>query len=578
MINFESIKKQIFTFSELIAAILGFIFFYLSLAFFAPGGPLSTDVFWYTNAGLNGIKDPFILNRYFHVFFQAVFLTIAPSPLIALQHFWAFLIAGTSLLIYFSGRYFSRHSTPLHGLLGVGLFLSIGAIADTSGIPLVDITAMFMLMLIVCVYIFSARRNHTSIWLLFLTGFLLFLAFKTKESTLAGGILLLGLGFSAENTFKLSLWARRFFYIVCGVIAGVFFFALLNAVFVGDPLFGWRPEEISVFLRTYVHGAGSAEQQPGVDNWFTAYFLSGLWFPFLLYVISSGKVAVNEELGPKLRLVWLIPLGVILFVTLSVGNQWGFQPRFIFPALPVISFLGPLFLNFDMQSLTDRRARATAFLFFFFGLAFIFLFRVVLRLVAPQIGLDIGVFLMVIFIPVLLSAILGLVFFWKQVPLTGSILIALMMIAIFTIPAMENVKKMVRDKPNLHLTNRIFYPLATFSNHIQYRTGMQIYVSGNTWATLGVGSYAKDQNELASLFNMYFNSISTMDNYTLSFDAHNIPQDLVNMHYNYAFISLGDWEKIRKDPGILALIEEIYMVLAEPGTQVVFLSLINQER
>jgi hypothetical protein len=571
MTRIDSIKKQGFTYFEIIAAFVGFIILYLSLAFFATGGPLSTDVFWYTNAGINGIKDPFILNRYFHVFFQAVFLKLAPSPLVGLQHFWAFLLAGTSLLIYFSGRYFTRQTTPLHGLLGVGLFLSIGAFADTSGIPLVDITAMFMLMLIVSVYIASARRNHTSIWLLLFTGFLLFLAFKTKESTLAGGILLLGLGFTAESTFNLSLMLRRFFYIILGAVAGFIFFTMLSAVFLGDPFFGWRPAEISTFLRTYVHGAGSAEQLPGSDNWFTAYFLSGLWFPFLLYLISAGKAAVNDEIGSKLRLVWLVPLGVILFVTLTIGNQWGFLPRFIFPALPIISFLGPLFLNFDLQSLVESRARTAAILLFFFGLAFIFIFRVALRFFAPQLGMDIGVFLTVIFVPVLVSIILAAAFFWRHLSIQGSIVIALLMIAIFSIPVVENGKKMVRDKPNLHLTNRIFYPLSAFSDHIQYVGGMQVYVSMNTWNTLGVGRYANDQNKIASLFNIHFNSETTMENYTLSSEAQDIPQDLLNFHYNYAFLSMVDWQLIIDDPEIQSLIEQKYMVLADAHNSVVFL-------
>jgi hypothetical protein len=330
MIKINALKNQAARYVEILVAIFGFFFLYLALAIFALGGPISTDIFWYMNTGLNDIKDPFILNRYFHVFLEAIFLKAASSPLVGFQYYWAFLIAGTCLLIYLTARYFSPRSRPLHGLLAVALFFTIGAIADASGVAFVDTTAMFMVLLLVSVYLASARNEHRSIGLILLFGVLFYLAFKTKETTLAGSVLLIGFGYTSENVFNWKVLFRRLVYWVIGVAVGVIFFIILNSIFLHDPLFGLRLGDFRNFFQGYASQTLNSKKFPFPDNWYTTYFLRNLWIPFILFLISGAKAALDPDISPKFRLIWLVPLTVIVFVTATIGNQWGLEPRFIF--------------------------------------------------------------------------------------------------------------------------------------------------------------------------------------------------------------------------------------------------------
>jgi hypothetical protein len=560
MINLKSHPGRLF---EIMAAFLGFVGLYLGLALFAPGGPISTDITAYMNVGLNGIASPTIMNRYFHVFLEAIFLKTASTPLVGVQHFWAFLIAGTSLLIYISARIFSKKSNPLHGLLAVALFLSINSIAGTAGVAFVDITAMFMVILLTMVYILSARRVHEVDWLIALFGFLFYLAFRTKETTLSAGFLVLGFGFSGVSGFRWSNLLKRSVYLIFGVLGGVFFFAILSWIFLGDPIFGLRIEDIRIFLQTYVQGAVSAEKAPSIDNWYSAFLFADLLIPFSLYLISGLKASADPETGPELRLVWLVPLAEILFVIVTIGNQWGYNSRFVFPILPCICLLGPQFLNLHFSTLATRKERVSAIVLVASGLALIVFARLIVRYLAPRIGWDIGVYLAVVFIPVFLTIILGLAIYWKRISVRESFIISVLLIAILTIPLVHNFKVMVRDHPNLEKSQEIFYPFSAFSGQIHFTPAMLLYIQNNVWDLMGESEYAKDRNEIAAIFNVYFDASSTKENFVLSGNPSSIPSDLLANPYTDALISFAEWQRIAADPQIKSLLEQKYQAYFE---------------
>jgi hypothetical protein len=127
------LMKQILARLDLILAIIGSGSIGVLLARYALGGPLSTDILLYMNAGLNPIKETFILNRYFHVFLEGLFLRSAPSPLIGYQYYWAFLIAATAFFVYYNARSFTKTSTIIHGLLAAAFFLSVRYFAAEAG-------------------------------------------------------------------------------------------------------------------------------------------------------------------------------------------------------------------------------------------------------------------------------------------------------------------------------------------------------------------------------------------------------------------------------------------------------------
>ncbi len=556
---------------ELTLALLGVVTLYFLLAIFAPGGPLSTDVIGYANVGIAGLREPAILNRYFHVFLQLVFIKLAPTPLAGMQDFWAFLIAGTCGLIYLAARTFSHHSHVLHGLLAVGLFLSINEIADTAGITHVDITAMFMMMLFTVTLILSARLNHRSIGLLMLLGFLLYLAFRTKETTLVVGIPLLGLGMAGEKPFDWRQFLRKLLYVFIGILLGVIFFILLDVVFLHDPWFGFRLSELHIFFSNYVGNLLGAEKIPGSTNWYTEYLFAGLLLPFTLYVISAAKTAREQEAYPGLRLVWLIPLAVITFVILAVNSQWGLAPRYVLTILPFICFLGPQYLNLDLSANSSNRQRLWAVLIFVIGLALTVIVRLLIRVFMPRLGWDIASFLAIVFIPILFSIILAFSFYWKAPSQIVSSLMAVLIIAIIAIPLVTNAKTVVLVHPNQNESQNLFYPFSAFPDQIHYTQGMNMYVSLNTFSAVSMSTFVKDRSELSALFNVYFAAGSTKTNFTLASDSVDMAADLLQSNFNYALISRSEWNDINQDSLISSQLDQRYQVILEDRNLVVLL-------
>ena len=560
MNNLKEGNQKKYFYLEIFAVTLGSIALFLVFANFALGGPNSTDVTWYMNVGLNGIKDTFIINRYFHVFLEALFLKLSPTPLIGLQNYWAFLVAGTSLGVYLAARLLNSRTNSLHGLLAVAFFFSVGAITDTAGLPLVDITAMFMVLLIVVLYVISARKEHVSKNLIIIIGLLFLLSLKTKETTLPVAILFLGFGYVADKRFDLKVFFKRLGLVMIGVVFGIGLFLLLNMIFLGDPLFGFRLVEIQKFLETYVSGSQSSEKYSGYENWITAYFLNDMWIIFLVYLISGTKAAFNPFVKKGNLLVWLVPLAVILFATFSVGNQWGFQPRFIFPAIPIICLLGPQFLNLDLRNIHENNKRLTAISFFIIGLFALFVFRISIRYIFNNTGWDITIFMAAVITPVLVTIILACVFLLKRIPLYASYLISVLLIAIVSVPITHNLKQIIINQPNKIASERLIYPFTSFSGKIEFTSDMKFYISQDVWRKMETSYFLKDRVEISSLFNIVFNASSTKNNFITPNESATIPLDLDDSIYSSVLLSIDNWQAINTNQELITWIEENYTV------------------
>ncbi len=553
----DKLRTNFWRITEIALVILGFALLFLGLALYAPGGPLSTDVFWYMNVGINRIKDTFILNRYFHVYLQAIFLKLAPTPQAGLQYFWAFLMSGACLLAYLGARNFSQQSRPWHGILAALLLLSIKDLADNAGVAWVDLTAMFMVALIAVIFLFSLKKQHGSTGLLLLLGGLFFLAFKTKETTLVSGLLFVGLGFDAAGAFDLTRFGRRLGILALGALGGVVFFAILSWIFLGDPFFGLRPAEFLQFGQTYVEGATQASQQPGLANWYSAYIFSSLLFPFFLYILSGLWALKNPGLQLGHRLFWLVPLALVLFVTLTVGNQWGFLPRFMFPVLPILCLLGPQFMSLEGLNVKEN-ARAIGWIVLgFAGLGIVLLAA---RVFVPRLHGGWGSFLATLYLPFAITLLLALTFLWKPLSQAGA---PLLVLALLSNPLVSNFKTMVIQSPNKEEAQRIFYPFSAFASHIHYTPDMRFYVAKRTWYVMGVAPVAKDGNEIASIFNVYFRASSTHANYTLQTDASDVTSDIFSIKYTYVLLSLNEWQMLDTNPDLSAKVTASYQVVPD---------------
>jgi len=550
---------------EVVLMGLAFLGLYLVLANYALGGPLSSDILGYMNASLHNTKGTYVLNRYFHILLQKIFLELAPDPLTGVQHYWAFLTAGTVLLIYAGARWMSNRSTFLHGILATVIFFSMPPVARSAGIAFVDTTAMFMVALLTVVYIISLRKSHSIAWLIALWGCLLYLAFRTKEVTLIVGILIPGFGFHNDK-FSARLFWRNLVWMSAGFLAGILIFAIWNGLVLGDFLFGLRLSELRAFRATYIHNAQVASPS-GSQNWYD-YLLADLWLPFLFYLVSSIKLS---EADPRLRFIWPVPLLLIAFLTITINNQWGLPYRYFMPALPIMAMISPQFLVLRSDSKKENTLLASILLP---GTIAVYLFRLLLHWLSPQWGWDITVLLSVVVEPILLTLFLVTTITTQRLSTKTSALLAILLIALLITPVRRNYKTMLIQRPNWESSQQAFYPFSAFKEELQYTPHMRAYVVLPLWETVGFASITKNLDEVICAYNVYFNAYATRENFYVTWqtDPQALLNDILTGDYTHVLLRLSDWQNITEDfPQAYPSLTQRYDLFSEPGNLLVLL-------
>lgn len=557
---------------ELTLAAGGALLLGLALRYLAPGGPLSSDVLWYVNVGLTGAKDPFILNRYFHVFLELLFIRASATPLKGIQAYWAFLVAGSAFLVYLNARLCSPKSTPLHGALAVGLFFSLADLAKWAGTPFVDLTAMLLTSLAVALYLLSCQRHHQTKWILLLLGCLLYLGLRTKETLLIAGLLLPGLGFGPEDRFDLRRLLTNVALLLAGAAIGIVVYGILCGVILHDPFFGWRMAEFREF-RSYVQHFDAAHYSADPANWYNGFALQLIYIPFLLYLLSGSRLAAS--LPRPYRVVWLLPLGGILFLVFTANNIWGFESRHILPAYALLAALGPQFLEISLPGEKTANMREIALLAA--ALALPVAIRFAIRPLVYAAGIDFGQFLEIIFHPLLLTLLLGAHFLTKSDKRRAWMIPLFCLSGLLISPLLANARTLFIERPNQSLSRFDFYPFAQFASHIEPAPDVRVYVDSNISAyvqetgRLQVPMLAADRNEVASMFNLYFNARADVGQFSLSSPEGSIAADLLAGDYDYAFLTVQDWTAITDQPGILAQIRQRYRDYDEPQNLVILL-------
>ncbi|MCU0486776.1 MAG: hypothetical protein MUC85_11790 [Anaerolineales bacterium] len=392
---------------ELILVILAFVGLWVTLAKVA-GGPIFSDELWYIQVGLNDISAFNVMNRYFHIYLQKLFMELAPSPLEGVRVYWGFLVAFTTALVYLAARLLSARNSILHGLLAVAVLASFHLLADYSGVTVVDIPAMALLALMLLLYVSAIRFPHTQPWILVLLGVLLFLSIKTKETLIVTGILFFGFGFNTQGGYSITKLFRAALRIGIGVGIGILVFILLNTLVLKDPLFGLLPGHFSAFANELRTTAGL---NPEIGDWYTAYLLPTLPVPFLLYFASGLKS--SERFPPAIRITWLIPLMLILFLSFSmIKGDWGIRARHLFPILPFFSVLAPQFLDVTLPA--TRRERTWFWLYAGLGAALIVVIHFGSKRLVYNMEGDITSFLAYVLFPIVFSLLLAVLMLIKR--------------------------------------------------------------------------------------------------------------------------------------------------------------------
>jgi len=243
--------------AEIVAVVFGASLF-ARFGFIHGGQVFATDTLMYIDTGLHGIASPFVLNRYTHIFILRFFTYFGSTPLDGMRTYSAFIAFSCMLLVYYSARIFSKKSSPINGIIAVGLFLGVPAILERIIAPLVDTTAMLMMLSLVAIYIKSARKNHSNPWLLVLFGILFFMSLRTKEVTIVAAILILGFGLEEEKSINSCMLLKNSLYIAVGMVIAALLNVALNAIVLDTPFFGFRPADINAYIESWSTIIGSS--------------------------------------------------------------------------------------------------------------------------------------------------------------------------------------------------------------------------------------------------------------------------------------------------------------------------------
>ena len=549
---------------ELLIALLIFTVVGVLFAKYALGGPNSSDITLYANTSMFNIKNSFILNRYTHVFLQKLFLALAKNPVQGLQNYWGFLMGATSFLIYVSARLVKPQANFLNASLAVIIFFSIPVLNVISGIVYVDTTAMFVSTLFLTIYIILLRQKQKANWLLVILGFTFFLAFKTKETLLPWGILFLGFGENDDHRFSMRTLFSNLKWLVAGIFMGILLFVVLNGLLLKDPWFGIRIEDISGYIQSYASGVVAPLETTNNPGWYRGYWFNDLLVSMLFFIISGVLIRNQKSFAHKL--VWTMPLILILFILFSINIRFGLSTRFVLPIFPVLSIVGSHFFEFDLPK--TRRGILQFGIVFIAGIALIIGIQLLFRWLIPSTGNSLDDFITLIFYPLLLTLFLASIFIIHQKS-SGVIASLLLALALLSQPAMTNFRQMFQNKPNHHAFLSVVEPFAIFEEEISFSEEMTFYVVNNVFK--GKIPIMKNIDEVLSMFNIYFDVHSVRENF-IYVEGENVNySEILVSNPSLALLTMGDWRSIQNTSNLSESIEEKYRVIVGPDNKYVLL-------
>ncbi len=543
----------------------------IAFAFYGRGGPNSSDITLYMNLGLNGIRMPFVLNRYFNIFMQQLFVSIAPNPIEGYHYYWGFLMGITTFLIYISGRYALSKSNAFNGVLAVAIFYSMSVLAGLSGVIVVDFPAMVVITAMFTAYIISANHGHTKPLLIAAIGILFYLAFKTKETTMPVAVILIGLGWVGDKRFNWRLLFKNLLWVFAGVLIGIIIFAFLSWAILEDPFFGLRISEWQEFRDTYavyssnVFATMNAMEDGVMDDWYKGYWFEYAMLPFLLFLIS-GFLA-GREASYQRRVLWLAPLAFVVLMIFTINNRLGYESRFGLPVIPIVSILAPQFISLNLPK--TKKSQLKFWISLAAGLIIVIGIRVLLRLIIPPLNYDLGSVVLLMYYPVFFTFLLFSLFFFTERPV-WHLINFFIVVSLLWAPIASNFRAMFIVKENHQEFTKIVLPFSEFESEIEFFPEMRFFASYHAFRASKT-DMVKNIDELLSLFNVYFDAQSTRESFVFQEDNQNISEDLLFEDFDYILLSSVDWMRVQRNEDNLEQMLERYQVYFGDGERLVLL-------
>jgi len=519
------------------------------------GAPIFSDEFLYIDAGLRGFAEPSYGNRYFHIYLQKFFMDLAPTPLWGVRFFWGLLMALTAAQVYVHARSMTKHSGILQGLLGLAFFFTFPFIVEYSGEPAVDITAMALVTVFISVYLYAVRQPEKRKIALGILGALIFILFKTKETTIFIFYLFLGFGFDPQGRWD---WRRLLSILkplLIGFACGVLLFVLLDGLILGQPFFAVSPATFAAIFKNYDFAPGFFINP---SDWYREYFLDELRLPFLLFVI--GAVRVSRKAPIQRRLLWIYPLLMAAFVTLNMLKiTFGFIERFYFPALPVLAMLAPQVLRVEWP-----REKRGWVLFALLGAAALGLMlglRSLMLNYSASMAIDFSHFLDSVYYPALLSILLAALIWRRRYHWAVAVIPLFCLAAMLYSPLLTTYKYFAVIPRVQQRYDHMMKPFAEFGGRMVVDGADQLLVSAGMDRELELLS--DNPSDISGMYNFFFDSRISEDNIIIGYTVGTTQKFLTEQEIEFALVTVEDWRVLSNNKEIQ---ERYSAVLSREGT------------
>jgi hypothetical protein len=547
---------------EKIAVSIASVIVFIALVVSA-GGPIFSDEIGYIASGLNGVKNPPFLNRYFHIYIQAFFLNLAPSPILGVRIFWSLEIILTALMIYMGVRLIDKKATFLHSLVAVALFFSVPFFLKYGGVTIIDFTSMVVVTTMFFLYLLSIRFEKVARWFILGMGAMLFFSYETKEVNISAGFVVLGFGLEPEGKFSWKLFINKGRWFLLGILAGIVSYMVMGAIVVRDPFWGFRIAEYKEYIITYANLFLKGHKP--YDYLGTLMRFLPLFFLFLV-----GGVQNQERIGVRQKIVWFFPFVMCIALTIAWNRSpFGTLDRLLFSTIPAMCMFSPVILAYDLPKNRKEKSRFWKLLLILIMIVSLVVF------LAPYMAKAIGwdyteftdSFLAVIFISILLI-FLGV----KKSNSAFNFSITLALIALVCAkPLKSNFLVVIVEKQNRISYDARMSPFDSFKNDIQFSSNMHFLISldiNKSFFELGTGL-----DDVVGLFDLFFDKPATRKNFAVVDNQIDLKQRILKDSFTYVLLTEGDWHGLTSQPGVQAQIESFYSISQDKDGRIYFLKI-----
>lgn len=313
------------------------------------GGPQTWDDVLYLEMALNFSSASSLVHRYVHVFLLRLNILSTGDALDAARVYWALMYVTTVIAVFFSTYALAKYNRVFLGVIASILFVALSGLMPYAGVVYADFTLMMLVALSCLAYHAWVRTGSRRILKnsLGVVVVLLFLAaIFTKETAVILLPFVMVVVFDGCRQVACSGKRKNRVPVAIGVLV-----AVLGALYILAVVF----DEVGELVQDVSSGVlnpmnlvallgRAVNVKLGWDSYLD-YAASKYIFLFTAFVLGVFRWRLDRQ-SRALMVSWTIPFTLLIVLTLiNSVTDWGIQPRYIYPALPVLAIWGAFMFN-----------------------------------------------------------------------------------------------------------------------------------------------------------------------------------------------------------------------------------------